>query len=81
MSDDGRPPTREERKELLADLRAAGVKSVQVSPAGDLLSVEFFPAGPALVAPDENRPLPPPERTDDEKLFNPLGIGKKAGKG
>lgn len=74
--------TRVDRNELLADLRAMGVHEYVSDEAG-LVRVVFFPppatAPPA--APDEERPLPPPPRTLEQRLFDPLGIGKKDGKG
>jgi hypothetical protein len=68
-----------DQAEMLAALRALGVQEY-VSDESGLARVVFFPAAPPAVPADE-RPLPRPERTLDEKLFDPLGIGKKDGKG
>jgi hypothetical protein len=63
--------TREERNQLLEDLRAAGVASARVDPMGYLAEVVFFPAAPAAVAEERT---PRPKRTADQRLFGPLGI-------
>ena len=55
---------------LVDQLRARGATGVDV--AG---TKAFFP--PPAPAADDNRPLPKPPRTLDEKLFAPLGIGKE----
>jgi hypothetical protein len=70
--------TRDERNELLADLRVAGVQEYVEDT--QVVRIVFFPAAPPAVPADE-RPLPRPERTLDEKLFDPLGMAKKDGKG
>lgn len=71
----------EERNRLMADLRAAGVQEYVEDQ--HVVRIVFFPppatAPPA--APDEERPLPPPPRTLEQRLFDPLGIGKKDDKG
>jgi len=73
--------TREERNQLLADLRAAGVKSCDLDDAGHVCRVEFFPAAAPARTADEDRPVPPPQRTFDQKLFGPLGIDKPEAQG
>lgn len=70
--------TREERNELLADLRAAGVKRCEIDAMGGLVSASFFaPAAPPRPVADEDRPLPRPKRTLDQRLMDPLGIAEK----
>jgi hypothetical protein len=65
-------------EEILALLRASGVRAASFTPDGNLASVEFFPAvWTAPATPAEDRPLPKPPRTDDEKLFGPLRIGSE----
>jgi hypothetical protein len=69
----------EERNRLIDDLRARGVQEYVED--DKVVRVVLFPERPAHAKPDDdNRPLPRPTRTLDEKLMGPLGIGKD-GKG
>lgn len=68
--------TSEERENLQADLAMLRAQGVQEYVAeGNVVRVVFFPAAPAPAP--ERETTPRPARTDDERLFDPLGIGKK----
>jgi hypothetical protein len=65
-----------ETQEMVDYLFRLGARTIKVG------EVEAsFPLPPPAPVPADERPLPRPERTLEEKLFDPLGIGKKDGKG
>jgi hypothetical protein len=70
--------TREERNQLLDDLRAAGVQQAEFLSDGRITRVSFGPAPTSPAAAADER-MPRPKRTADERLFGPLGIDDKGG--
>lgn len=68
--------TKTETIEMIDYLFRLGARTIKVG------EVEAsFPPPPPTPTPDEERPLPAPPRTLEQRLFDPLGIGKKDGKG